>query len=97
MKVSAIEFLSRDAPAYRDLDPIVAALAGATDRLLWGTDWPHGSVTFTGEPMPDDGALLDLVARWFPAESDRRRILVTNPAQLYDFPISQSGIGGAAT
>lgn len=85
IKVSAVEFLCA---GTRDeaLDPIVARLADATDRLLWGTDWPHGSVTFTGAPMPNDGRLLDMAARWFPDPDARRRVLCTNPEALYDFP-----------
>jgi 2-pyrone-4,6-dicarboxylate lactonase len=85
VKLSAVEFLSPHEPNHADLDPFVAHLAAVTDRLLWGTDWPHGSVTFTGAPMPDEGRLLDLLARWFPRPADRRRILVDNPARLYDF------------
>lgn len=92
VKLSAVEFLSRRPPRHADLDPLVARLAGVTDRLLWGTDWPHGSVTFSGAPMPDEGRLLDLLARWFPKAVDRRRILVDNPAHLYGFAADpQSG------
>lgn len=35
VKLSAVEFLSRQAPGYSDLDPFVARLASVTDRLLW--------------------------------------------------------------
>jgi predicted TIM-barrel fold metal-dependent hydrolase len=35
--------------------------------------------------MPDDAALLDLLADWAPGETTRRRILVDNPTELYGF------------
>jgi predicted TIM-barrel fold metal-dependent hydrolase len=35
--------------------------------------------------MPDDGDLVDLLAAFAPDESIRNRILVDNPARLYDF------------
>lgn len=35
--------------------------------------------------MPDDGELFNLLARWIPEEADRHRVLVANPARLYDF------------
>lgn len=53
------------------------------DRLLWGSDWPH---VFIKSPIPNDGDLLDLLARWVPDVALRQRILVSNPAKLYDFP-----------
>ncbi len=65
----------------------VAALAralveAAPTRMLWGTDWPH---TMCSVPMPNDGALLDLLAEWVPDERIRNMILVENPAALYGF------------
>ena len=55
----------------------------ASDRLLWGSDWPHA---FIKTSMPNDGDLFDLFTRWVPDEEMRGRILVTNPQKLYDFP-----------
>jgi len=49
--------------------------------VLWGTDWPHPNVRH----MPDDGDLVDLLAAFAPDEDVRHRILVDNPARLYDF------------
>jgi 2-pyrone-4,6-dicarboxylate lactonase len=65
----------------------VAALARALveagpSRMLWGTDWPH---TMCKIPMPNDGALLDMLADWVPDETTRNAILVDNPAALYGF------------
>jgi predicted TIM-barrel fold metal-dependent hydrolase len=55
--------------------------AGPT-RMLWGTDWPH---TMCRIPMPNDGALLDLLGQWVPDATVRNKILVDNPAALYGF------------
>ena len=37
------------------------------------------------KPMPNDGGLLDLLARWVPDPELRQIILVDNPASLYGF------------
>jgi predicted TIM-barrel fold metal-dependent hydrolase len=34
--------------------------------------------------MPDDGDLVDLLARFAPEPATRHRILVDNPRRLYD-------------
>jgi predicted TIM-barrel fold metal-dependent hydrolase len=69
---------------YDDVTPLARALIDANgDRVVWGSDWPHPAVT---RPMPNDGALLDLLAEWAPDAGQRARILVTNPARLYGFP-----------
>jgi predicted TIM-barrel fold metal-dependent hydrolase len=34
---------------------------------------------------PDDALLFDLLGQWVPDEARRRRVLVDNPALLYDF------------
>lgn len=55
-------------------------IATMPDRLIWGSDWPH---------IPgcdrDTGELLNRLAQWCPDDSTRRKILVDNPAQLYQF------------
>lgn len=63
--------------------PAAALAAAAPDRLVWGTDWPH--VMLKGQ-MPNDAQLVDLLPRWLPDAALRRRVLVDNPARLYDFP-----------
>ncbi|HEY3642113.1 MAG TPA: amidohydrolase family protein [Xanthobacteraceae bacterium] len=68
---------------YEDVDAVAAKLAqAAPGRLLWGSDWPH---VMMKKPMPNDGALCDLLARWIPDARTRRRILVENPMELYGF------------
>jgi predicted TIM-barrel fold metal-dependent hydrolase len=48
--------------------------------MLWGTDWPH-----IPDCSLDTGALLARLARWCPEDALRTRILVDNPAHLYDY------------
>jgi predicted TIM-barrel fold metal-dependent hydrolase len=59
-----------------------ALVETAPTRMLWGTDWPH---TLCSVPMPNDGALLDLLAEWVPDERLRSMILADNPETLYGF------------
>jgi predicted TIM-barrel fold metal-dependent hydrolase len=59
-----------------------AVVAAAPDRVIWGTDWPHVIVS---KPMPNDADLCDLFFQWVADPQTRRRILVDNPATLYDF------------
>jgi predicted TIM-barrel fold metal-dependent hydrolase len=57
-------------------------LATAPDRIVWGTDWPHVMTKWT-IPMPNDGALADLLLDWIPDPVLRDRVLADNPAALY--------------
>ncbi|GAA4338476.1 amidohydrolase family protein [Pigmentiphaga soli] len=81
-KISHPYKISAAPPAYRDTVPLARELvAAAPTRLLWGSDWPHPRVP---GPMPNDGALLDLLYDWI--DGDRaiaETILCRNPAQLY--------------
>lgn len=52
----------------------------APHKILWGSDWPH-----IPDGDRDTGELLNLLAKWAPKESDRIRILVQNPRELFDF------------
>jgi 2-pyrone-4,6-dicarboxylate lactonase len=72
---------------YMDMVPLAkAAVEVAPDRVLWGTDWPHGN-TFTPGRTPNEGDLLDLLAVIAPDENLRRKILVENPARLFGFSV----------
>ena len=69
-------------PGYDDLLPLVDALvARAPDRVLWATNWPHPGQT---DP-PGAADLARLADRWFPDAGILHRVLVDNPAELYDF------------
>ena len=61
-----------------------ALLEAAPDRIVWGTDWPHVATKWT-IPMPNDGALADLLLNWIPDAALRSRVLAENPEKLYGF------------
>lgn len=71
---------------FMDMVPFAQAVIDvAADRVIWGTDWPHGN-TFTPGRVPNEGDLLDLLAVIAPDADLRKRILVDNPARLFGFP-----------
>lgn len=80
-KVSCPERLSLAGPPYEDVVPYARAIVERfPDRVLWGTDWPHPNV----KPlMPDDGVLVDVIAKIAVTEGLRRKLLVDNPMRLY--------------
>ena len=75
-----------------DPGPVVRALLYANpERCVWGTDWPH---PFSGARKPteiqpfdkiDDSAALGRLHGWVGDDALFRKILVDNPARLYDF------------
>jgi predicted TIM-barrel fold metal-dependent hydrolase len=74
--------ISKQWPLYPDVAPLAQALvAAAPDRCVWGTDWPHPNAAY----MPNDGDLADAIAAWLPDAAIRQKVLVENPARLYDF------------
>jgi predicted TIM-barrel fold metal-dependent hydrolase len=92
VKISAAYRISKLAPDFPDAAPLARALIAAnSDRILWGTDWPHpngaGGSTTKVSPLfaIDDGRLLNQLPVWAPDADLRRKILVENPARLYGF------------
>ena len=84
-KISGADRNTGIGPPYTDIDPFAKALLQANaQRVVWGTDWPHINY-FEAQQVPDDGALVNLLARWLPDEALRQRVLVDNPAALYGF------------
>ncbi|MGB7913329.1 MAG: amidohydrolase family protein [Desulfobaccales bacterium] len=84
VKLSGAYRISSKPFPYDDVVPMAQALVEAgPEQMVWGSDWPHPS--FVGE-MPVDAGLLDLLTEWVPDPCLRHRILVENPARLYDFP-----------
>jgi 2-pyrone-4,6-dicarboxylate lactonase len=67
---------------YEYVEPVARAIVErAPDRALWGSDWPH--ISYSDR---DTGELVNLLARWAPSESTRRKILVDNPSRLFGDP-----------
>jgi predicted TIM-barrel fold metal-dependent hydrolase len=95
VKISGAYRASKRAPDYADAAPLARALITAnSDRVVWGTDWPHpNSVTPPGNQPTDvtplfqidDGRLLNQLPVWAPDAAIRKKILVDNPARLYGF------------
>ena len=84
-KISGADRNTTLGPPYADIDPFAQALLQANaERIVWGSDWPHINY-FEPAQMPDDGQLLNLLARWLPDARLRRQVLVDNPAVLYGF------------
>ena len=92
VKISGAYRASKLAPDYSDAASLARALIAANpDRIVWGTDWPHpnsegGSVDRVSPLFQiDDGRLLNQLVVWAPDAATRRKILVDNPARLYEF------------
>jgi predicted TIM-barrel fold metal-dependent hydrolase len=79
--------------SYAGFAPLAKALIAAnSDRILWGTNWPHpnsGSGRKPTEVTPlfqvDNGIVLNQLPAWAPDAAVRKKILVDNPARLYGF------------
>lgn len=84
-KISCIERCSAKGPPYADAPAFAHAMVeAASDRLLWGTDWPHSQRYNIGEQC-DTGELIDMIPELIPDGETRDRILVENPLKLFDF------------
>lgn len=80
-KVSCADRLSKQGAPFDDFTNAVAPLVEEfSDRVLWGTDWPHPNMQ---NSIPDDGALTDLIPRLARTQQLQQQLLVTNPMRLY--------------
>jgi 2-pyrone-4,6-dicarboxylate lactonase len=81
-KVSCPERLSKvGPPSYEDVVPFARELVETfPDRVLFGTDWPHPNMK---SHMPDDGHLVDYVAKIATTPRLQTKLLVDNPMRLY--------------
>jgi 2-pyrone-4,6-dicarboxylate lactonase len=81
-KVSGTERLSKSGPpGYHDVVPFSRRVVESfPERVLWGTDWPHPNLK---SHMPDDGKLVDFIARIAVTAELQRALLVDNPMRLY--------------
>jgi predicted TIM-barrel fold metal-dependent hydrolase len=95
VKISGAYRASDKAPDFADATPLAQALVAAnSDRIVWGSDWPHPNPAnqprvpiseITRPAQVDDGLLLNQLVTWVPDASTRKKILVDNPARLYGF------------
>ncbi len=83
VKLSGLQKFSTQEAPYDDALPFVSALVDAytLDACLWGSDWPF----LKAAQRLDYGPLLRLVERWFPAATDRQRLLWDTPRRLFGF------------
>lgn len=82
IKLTGFYRISREAPHYANVGPMMQALAAvAPDRLIWGSDDPHLSFAHETGTI----TLYNLMCQWAGSADLRKRILVDNPARLYGF------------
>lgn len=88
-------YVKLSAPHRFSIDPAPVAralIAANPERMLWGTDWPHPAVRHAVPPERvepfddiDNAAALARLRDWAGGEAVFHKILVENPARLYDF------------
>lgn len=94
VKMSGAHRIS-ELPDFTDVEAMVQALLAANaDQLVWGSDWPHTGA-WNNEPMRpdvinefhpiDDGHAVNRLRRWLGSAGYQKKVLVDNPARLYDF------------
>jgi 2-pyrone-4,6-dicarboxylate lactonase len=85
VKVSGIDRIDSSSHAgsgYPMGVPLAARLvANFPAQCVWGLDWPHPNHTH----IPDDGELVDALAKIAPTEQALHQLLVSNPQALYQF------------
>jgi 2-pyrone-4,6-dicarboxylate lactonase len=81
VKVTCPERMSVAGPPYDDVVPFGRTLVESfSDRVLWGTDWPHPNMK---KVAPDDGVLVDMIPKIAPTAALQAQLLVNNPTRLY--------------
>ena len=81
VKVSGIDRISRAPPYTEGIALARRLVADFPDRCFWGTDWPHPN----HHHVPDDGVLVDALARIAPSPAALEALLVSNPQRFYQF------------
>ena len=81
LSVSGPKALNGEQNAYTDVIPFARAIVEEfSDRVLWGTDWPHPNLK---DHMPDDGLLVDFIPHIARSAELQHKLLVDNPNRLY--------------
>ena len=80
-KVTCPDRLDAGGAPWRNFARAVAPLVSDySDRVLWGTDWPHPNMETN---IPDDGQLVDMIPEIAPTTELQHKLLVANPMRLY--------------
>ncbi|KAI3071512.1 hypothetical protein CBS147353_6418 [Aspergillus niger] len=93
IKISAPYRVSKEAPSYDDLKPLVRAFMDANPRqVVWGSDWPHTPLmkvrsreeALTEAPYleVDDLKWLQSLRKWL-SDDEWHHVMVLNPRRLY--------------
>ena len=90
VKIASIDKLSaqtapfnQDSIPYSDVVPMGnAVIETAVDRVIWGSDWPHGN-NFEPGRVPNEGDLLNSLSAMATDRRDILKVLNTNPMRLY--------------
>ena len=81
--LSLPEKISRAGPPWKDVVRVAQRLIeAAPDRCIWGSDWPH---PVSVKQPPNDADLLEFLYRCVPDDSTLKKIMVDNPARLFQF------------
>ncbi len=84
-KISGADRNTNQYGHYDDTDEFARQIVKANpEQVVWGSDWPHINY-YEPVQVPDDGVLLNTLARWLPDEKSREQVFVVNPARLYHF------------
>ena len=93
VKISGAYRIDSD-PNNRQIDLLARVLCKAnSERIVWGSDWPHTPPHTIQKPLDQESpfqnietlGLRDLLPRWLEDGALIARVLVSNPAKLYDF------------
>lgn len=85
VKLSALYHQSQRADVSDMTTVIKGFLSQATERVLWGSDWPHPNLISANKTMPDDALILSSIFQWASNDQVRHKLFVDNPAELYRF------------
>ena len=85
VKLSALYHQSEHSDVSDMKNVIKSFMHQATERVLWGSDWPHPNMISANRKMPDDAKILSSIFQWASNEQVRQKLFVENPAQLYRF------------
>ncbi|CBG88005.1 amidohydrolase family protein [Citrobacter rodentium] len=85
VKLSALYHQSQRDDVSDMAEMIRYFLNEATERVVWGSDWPHPNLISAHKKMPDDALILANIFHWASNGQVRHKLFVKNPAELYGF------------